>query len=45
MRIEEVETGLREGRKRQRACLVCIIYTLKKMKAVVQIVVHLGTTI
>lgn len=24
--IKEVETGLREGRKRQRACLVCIIY-------------------
>ena len=27
--IEEVETGLREGRKRQRACLVCMIYTYK----------------
>lgn len=27
--IEEVETGLREGRKRQRACLVC--FSLKKI--------------
>lgn len=39
MHIEEVETGLREGRKRQRACLVCMIYTYK-IKAAVFLVVE-----